>query len=135
MKPHTLSFFAPAVAAALLAGCAASPSQPAPMAIQKCEALAGLSIPAASIGLPTRGAVIATAERAPEVAPYKDAEGEHLLPTPPRCVVLGRVLPVDPAAPPINFAINLPLVNWNGRDLLEACSESTWTCSLPPGRR
>ena len=117
MKPEALSLCAPAVVAALLAGCAGAPSQPAPVAIQKCEALAGLAIPATSIGLPTRGAVIATAERAPEVAPYLDAEGEHLLPTPSRCLVTGRVLSMDASAPPISFAINLPLTNWNGRAL------------------
>jgi len=39
------------------------------------------------------------------------------LPTPARCLVLGRVLPVDPAAPPIQFAVNLPLTDWNGRAL------------------
>ena len=114
-------------AAALLAACATKPIpeppppvafvQLPPMAIQQCESLAGLRIPAASIGLPTGGAVVATAERAAEVAPYKDPEGEHLLPTPARCLVQGRVLPVDPGAPPINFAINLPLSNWNGRAL------------------
>lgn len=89
----------------------------APMPIQQCEALTGASIPASAIGLPTRGATILKAERAPEVAPYLDAEGEHLLPTPARCLVLGRIAPVDPAAPPINVAINLPLANWNGRAL------------------
>ena len=83
------------VATALLAACAGRPApeppptvafvQPPPMAIQQCEALAGTTIPAAAIGLPTSGATITTAERAAEVAPYKDAEGEHLLPTPACC--------------------------------------------------
>ncbi len=103
--------------AALLAGCAglqqAAPF--APMAIRQCEALAGMSIPASAIGLPTRGATVHSATRAAAVAPYRDAEGEHLLPTPQRCVVLGRIAPIDATAPPINFAINLPLGNWNGR--------------------
>ncbi|HZY18465.1 MAG TPA: tannase/feruloyl esterase family alpha/beta hydrolase [Ramlibacter sp.] len=111
---------AAATAAALLAGCAsqpATPTVPAPIALRQCEALAGMTVPAGAIGLPTRGAVIATAERAAQVSPYRDAEGEHLLPTPARCLVQGRVLPVDPAAPPIQFAINLPLSNWNGRAL------------------
>lgn len=104
---------------ALLAGCAAPPPQTpfTPMAIQQCEALASLAVPASAIGLPTRGATIVSATRAPEVAPYKDAEGEHLLPTPARCLVLARVLPVDAAAPPINIAVNLPLSSWNGRAL------------------
>lgn len=103
----------------LLAACA-GPQRAAPftpLAIQQCEALKGTNIPASAIGLPTRGATIVSAERAPEVAPYKDAEGEHLLPTPSRCVVQGRILPMDAAASPINFAVNLPLSNWNGRAL------------------
>lgn len=92
---------------------AGAPASP-PQAIQQCESLAGLQIAASRIGLPTSGAVINSAVRAPEVAPYKDAEGEHLLPTPARCLVLGNVRPVDAGAPPIQFAINLPLANWNG---------------------
>jgi len=108
-------------AALLLGACGSAPAPraglAAPLAITKCEALAGLSIPAAAIALPSGGAIVASAERAAEVAPYKDPEGEHLLPTPARCLVLGRVLPVDPAAPPIQFAVNLPLTAWNGRAL------------------
>jgi pimeloyl-ACP methyl ester carboxylesterase len=102
---------------ALATGCSHLAAPPAPLALQQCEALTGMNIPAAAIGLPTRGAAIVSAERAPEVAPFQDAEGEHLLTTPSRCLVQGRVLPVDAAAPPINFAINLPLANWNGRAL------------------
>jgi len=123
----TPTFFLTAAAAALLAACttprAPEPPppvtfvQPPPMAIQQCEALAGTTIPATAIGLPTRGATIDKAERVAEVAPYKDPEGEHLLPTPAHCLVQGRVLPVDASAPPINIAINLPLANWNGRAL------------------
>jgi hypothetical protein len=110
-----------ACSAALLAGCAQVAPRPAavaaPVPLVQCGALAGMSIPASGIGLPTRGAAIDSAQRAPEVAPFKDPEGEHLLPTPARCLVLGRVLPVDANAPPIQFAINLPLANWNGRAL------------------
>jgi len=108
-------------AALLLGACGSAPAPraglAAPLAITKCEALAGLSIPAAAIALPSGGAIVASAERAAEVAPYKDPEGEHLLPTPARCLVLGHVLPVDPGAPPIRFAVNLPLTDWNGRAL------------------
>ncbi|WP_186510712.1 tannase/feruloyl esterase family alpha/beta hydrolase [Caenimonas sedimenti] len=77
----------------------------------------GARIDATRIGLPTRGAVVDSSQVAPAVAPYQDAEGEHLLETPARCLVLGRIEAVDPAAPPIRFAINLPLSNWNGRAL------------------
>jgi hypothetical protein len=109
----------PLAGLALLAGCAGQPTVApfAPMAIQQCESLAGMNIPASAIGLPTRGAQVTVAQRAPEVAPFRDAEGEHLLPTPSRCLVLATVLPMDPSAPPINIAVNLPLANWNGRAL------------------
>ena len=119
MKKQGRNIAAPLAAAALLAGCAGVPTaEPfTPVALRQCEALTGMTIPASAIGLPTRGAVVASAQRAPEVAPYRDAEGEHLLPTPARCLVLARILPVDAAAPAINIAVNLPLANWNGRAL------------------
>lgn len=120
MKPiRPLPAVLTACLTAFLAGCAGlQPAQSfAPMAIRQCEALAGMNIPGLAIGLPTRGATIVSASRAAAVAPYRDAEGEHLLPTPERCVVLGRITSVDTAAPPINFAVNLPLANWNGRAL------------------
>jgi Tannase and feruloyl esterase len=104
------------LAGAALAGCS-NLGVTQPIAIARCEQLAGMNVPASGIGLPTSGAVIDSATRAPAVAPFKDPEGEHLLPTPERCLVLGRVLPVDAAAPAIQFAINLPLANWNGRAL------------------
>ena len=116
-KPMWRTWTAAAALLALLGCNNLDPGSTAPIAIQHCEALTGLQIPATRIGLPTEGAVITSATRAAEVAPYKDPEGEHLLPTPVRCLVLGRVLPVDASAPAINFALNLPLANWNGRAL------------------
>ncbi|RCW65240.1 tannase/feruloyl esterase family alpha/beta hydrolase [Pseudorhodoferax soli] len=96
---------------------AAPPPAAAPLAIKTCEGLQGQSVAAAEIGLPSGGATITSATRAAAVAPYADAEGEHLLTTPARCLVLGQIASVDPAAPPVNFAINLPLENWNRRAL------------------
>lgn len=111
--------------AALLAlaatGCSnlpgASGSAPARIALQQCTALAGMQVASTRIGLPTGGAVVTSAQRAEAVAPYRDPEGEHLLPTPERCLVLGEIKPVTAGTPPIKFAINLPLENWNGRAL------------------
>jgi hypothetical protein len=88
-----------------------------PLAIKQCEQLAGMTIAAADIGLPTRGATISSAVREPVTAPFPDAEGEHLLATPSRCLLRGSIASVDGVAPPINFAINLPLDNWNRRAL------------------
>lgn len=118
MRPAKRFWKLAALSAATLVatGCATAPPL-YPRAIGQCESLTGMSIPVSAFGLPTGGGTIVSAVRAPEVAPYKDAEGEHLLVTPARCLVQGRVLPVDAAAPPINFAINLPLGNWNGRAL------------------
>ena len=74
-----------------------------------------------SIALPTSGATIdsatlvsasplAVAERGPTPASLITPA------TPEYCKVLGRILPVDPAAPPILFQVNLPTV-WNGRSV------------------
>ena len=42
-----------------------------------------------------------TAQIEAEVAPYADPEGEHLLPTPARCLVIGQILPVTAGTPPL----------------------------------
>ena len=94
-----------------------SPTPVTPLAIQTCEGLQGMRIPAGNIGLPTGGATVESATKAAAVAPFADAEGEHLLTTPERCLVLGSIASVDAAAPAIKFAINLPLSNWNRRAL------------------
>ena len=73
---------------------------------QACVALSGLRIPASAIGLPTTGAAV---EKASVVAAdAKDnANGEY-------CAVTGLISPVSPAAPTIEFQVNLP-PNWNGK--------------------
>ena len=75
---------------------ATAPAGQTPRAV--CGDLAGFKIEAARIGLPTTGAQVATA--------VADPAGV--------CVVRGAIAPVDPAAPPINFQINLPAA-WNGK--------------------
>ena len=68
-----------------------------------CSALAGTSIPAAKIGLPTTGAVISTASL---VLPGpSNPNGEF-------CEVKGFVLPASPDAPKMEFEVNLPTA-WN----------------------
>ncbi|MCS0627892.1 tannase/feruloyl esterase family alpha/beta hydrolase [Telluria mixta] len=107
-----------AIGLGLLADGNAAPATPAkPLAIKTCEGLQGMRIAASSIGLPSGGALLESATRAAAVAPYADDEGEHLLTTPERCLVLGSIASIDPAAPAIKFAINLPLSNWNHRAL------------------
>jgi feruloyl esterase len=84
--------------------------------LKRCEDLLDLRVVAGDIGLPTLGARVDKADRLPELAPYVDPDGEHLLPTLARCVVQGSIVAVDANAPPIRFAVNLPLA-WNGRAL------------------
>ena len=102
-----------AVASTLFAGLAVAASA---QSLLRCEDLAKMTVAVADIGLPTRGAMVISAQRLAEEAPYPDTDGEHMLPTAPRCLVLGRIASIDAAAPPINFAVNLPLT-WNGRAL------------------
>lgn len=76
-----------------------------------CGALAGMSVPATEIGLPTSGATIAAADVVPASAQTATSE-RAVLAVPEYCRVTGRIAPVDPAAPPINFHVNLP-ASWN----------------------
>ena len=82
----------------------------------RCDDLLGLRIPADGIGLPTTGATVTVARRLAETPPRRDPDGEFAQPLPPHCNVQGQIRPVDPAAPPITFNVNLPLA-WNGRAL------------------
>jgi hypothetical protein len=107
-----------AAAAALLAGCAATP--PAPLNEAACAALTS-PVDAASIALPTKGSSIDSATWT-AAAPLSVAErgptpaGTITPATPAYCKLLGRIAPVDPAAPPIMFQLNLPQ-QWNGRSV------------------
>lgn len=74
-----------------------------------CAALAGMKIDAAQIGAASGGAVIASAEIQTVVADPAAAGATHEY-----CKVLGSVAPIDPAAPPVRFEVNLPL-QWNGK--------------------
>jgi hypothetical protein len=85
-----------------------------------CAALVA-PIAAAAIGLPTGGASIDSATLVAasplSVAPRGPTPGSRITPaTPQHCRVLGRIAPLDPAAPPILFQVNLP-TQWNGRSV------------------
>ena len=73
-----------------------------------CQALAGLTLPPGRFSLPTGGAVVNSAVlvRAQDAG---NRSGEH-------CRVLGRISPVDPAAPSIGFQVNLPSA-WTGKPM------------------
>jgi len=113
MKPN-----APALvlAAALLA----SPSQAKTLDAAACAALTA-PVPAGAIGLPSGEADIDTATFTPPspVAILEKAAtpASRVIPANPAfCKVLGHIQPIDPAAPPIKFEVNLP-AEWNGRSL------------------
>jgi len=97
---------------ALLASCGGSSDDSSPGTLQLqgasagCAALSGRSLKAEEIGLPTTGATVDSAALVLSTA-TGNTEGEY-------CRVLGSINPVDPAAPAIKFAINMP-TNWNKR--------------------
>jgi hypothetical protein len=73
----------------------------------QCAQLAGLKIPAASIGLPTKGAVITAARWMPAGGSGSTAIDEY-------CLVSGEIRPIDSTAPNIQWQIALPK-NWNSK--------------------
>lgn len=116
MNKTTLLALATAAAAS---GCSQAPLRP-DNAAAGCAALTS-AIAANAIGLPTGGATI-TAAKLVAAAPLAVAErgptpAATITPaTPEYCQVLGRIAPVDPAAPAIQFQVNLP-TQWNGRSV------------------
>jgi feruloyl esterase len=78
-------------------------------------------VPAGSIGLPSGGATIDSAELmppatlAPATLPFGPPPPYLAVApaTPEYCKVLGAIAPIDPKAPPIRFQVNLPTA-WNG---------------------
>lgn len=74
-----------------------------PLDATRCAALVGSEIPAGDIELPTTGAVVKTATWVVETGGGQ-------------CRVVGDIRPIDPAAPAIEFQVNLP-ETWNHRAL------------------
>jgi hypothetical protein len=88
-----------------LAACAAAPAAPPGIA---CEQMLDKTVPAAAMSLPTRGAVIKSATVLPANAAVA---------MPAYCKLLGSIVAVDPAAPSIDFELDLP-AQWNGKLLM-----------------
>ena len=97
------AIFAPAGGAAW-----AAPSANIAPKIQ-CADMKDKTIPAAAIGLPTKGAVITSATLAPAVAPAPEKPWTG---NPETCDLTGSIAPVDPTAPSILFRISIPTM-WN----------------------
>lgn len=72
-----------------------------------CLSLVGATVPAAKIGLPTRGARVTSAA---QVMPAQPLPGTY-------CRVTGVISPIDPKAPDIQFALALPKT-WNGKAMM-----------------
>src|SRR5262245_56486061 len=110
----------------LLAGASAHAQAPPRLTLgvdpaAACVALAAHTIPVTSFGIPSGpGTIDSTAliQAAPmAVAEKGPTPAARFTPaTPSYCRVLGRIAPIDPAAPPIRFQVNLPL-EWNGRSV------------------
>jgi Tannase and feruloyl esterase len=81
-----------------------SASSPATAGVA-CEQLAGLTVPAAAIGLPTSGATVTAAKT---IA----ASGAGATQLPEYCQVTAQIAPVDQSAPNIEFEVALP-AQWN----------------------
>lgn len=90
--------------------------------VATCSSLQGLAIPAAAIGTPSGNATIVTATSvaAAPATQVTNTDGSTAtvnptitqLANPDYCRLLGTIAPLDPAAPLINFQIDLPL-QWN----------------------
>jgi Tannase and feruloyl esterase len=106
------------VVAALLSSCATP--QLGTDSRGACVTLKG-TLPPSVVGMPSgvvtiesstlmQPSAIAVADRGPTpAATITPAAPEY-------CKVLGSIAPVDPAAPPIQFQVNLP-ITWNGRSV------------------
>ncbi len=143
------SLLAPVAATTLtlLAGCAGMAPRTGLTALgadpaAACAALAA-SIPATAIALPSGAASIDSAAlqaATPLVVAERGATpaGRVTPALPAYCRVLGRIAPLDPAAPPILFQVNLPL-QWNGRSLQYGGGGFNGTLTnalgLPPAQR
>ena len=113
MQMSSLSPLLLIVVSAALVACSHAPSVKQPGAA--CSALAGRSIPAASIGLPSGPATVLSAVLVASV-PESVNGNTFTPPAPDYCKVLGSVASRDPKAQTINFQANLP-VQWNGKAL------------------
>ncbi len=104
----TVQWTACIVAAAALAACGGDDEVVAqPLS---CGELAGMSIPASAIGLPTTGATVTAATVVPAAGTATATVSEH-------CLVSASISPVDQTAPKIMMRVALP-VNWNSKALM-----------------
>ena len=99
--------------ALITTGCSTPPSTDALRA--SCAGLAGRTVPAAALGLPSGETTVKSAQLMAATAGSSTAPAFNPG-LPEHCRVLGAIAPRDPAAQPIQFQINLPLA-WNRKAL------------------
>ncbi|RKP52292.1 tannase/feruloyl esterase family alpha/beta hydrolase [Trinickia fusca] len=75
-----------------------------------CPQMNGMRIAPAMIGLPTTGAIVTAAVWVDTSSTAPESTGQH-------CRLSGEIGPVDPAAPPIKFQVDLPSL-WNQKILM-----------------
>lgn len=94
-----------------LASCAANAPAP-PTGKPCCCAPQSRVLPADTLALPNGGVSVTSAMIIAAAGQSVSANGQTFGATPAYCRMLGFIAPVDPAAPKINFQLNLP-VHWN----------------------
>lgn len=115
---------APVLAALSLSGCGDSINTPAATPLT-CTQLVGKTVPAASIGLATTGAVVTAATTVPASGSGAQAVGEY-------CLVSGAINPVSSSAPQIKFQIAMPTA-WNNKIMMFGGGGYDGTIPAPTG--
>ncbi|MGI4812721.1 MAG: tannase/feruloyl esterase family alpha/beta hydrolase [Janthinobacterium lividum] len=108
MKQYSAFSLALVVAALTLTASGPALAQRAPALPLHCADLAGVLLPADSIGLPTNGAIVETATMIAAVA-TGNLDGDY-------CRLTGAIRPQTAGTADIRFELNLPS-RWNGRAL------------------
>jgi feruloyl esterase len=112
-RKNSLKLTSLAAAVLALSACGGgsdSPPPPPAQVAKTCVELNGMTIPAASIGLPTTGAIVTSTVLVPAAGAGVAAVAEY-------CKVLGDINPMDATAPKIKFQVNLP-ANWNSKAMM-----------------
>ena len=110
---HGFNVIIVGAAACALAGCGGGGgSSNVLSSAELCASLNGTNIPGASIGLPSSGGAVTSAELIAPSGTAPTTVGEY-------CKVLGVIHPVDASAFDIKFQVNLP-TTWNSKTLMYA---------------
>ncbi|MGB1761686.1 tannase/feruloyl esterase family alpha/beta hydrolase [Alloalcanivorax xenomutans] len=98
------------ISTAALVSCGGDSSSSHAQRPMSCDQLVGLAIPADAMELSTSGGEVTAAE-------VVEASGSGAAAVPEHCLVSGRIAPVDPQAPDIQFKVALP-TEWNSKVLM-----------------